>query len=140
MNRWTLRLPTLAPHTPNSRSGHWRDRHSHAREWRSTVGWVAKAARVPRVDQAAIALVGAPPDRRRRDTDSLALACKHAIDGLRDAGVLADDDASHVPTVVLQLIAPTGSKRWEWWLVIDATAEGRAPIDISWEVSTAWPG
>lgn len=39
-------------------------------------------------------------DARRRDTDNLLASCKAAFDGLRDAGVLTDDDQiTHLPVI-----------------------------------------
>lgn len=36
------------------------------------------------------------PDRRRRDAENLAPTSKAIVDGLRDVGVLPDDDTAHV--------------------------------------------
>ncbi|MFZ0324603.1 MAG: hypothetical protein WAN48_10775 [Actinomycetes bacterium] len=43
------------------------------------------------LDAAIVRLVCVVPDRRRRDPDNFTAACKGAIDGAVDAGVLRDD-------------------------------------------------
>lgn len=122
MRRWTLPLPHQPAATPNQRS--WQGRWRASQAWRQAAGWVARAQGVPRLEAASVALWVRPPDWRRRDADSWALALKHCIDGLVDAGVLPDDSWPHVPEVSVQVVLPDGSGRWEWRLSVSE----RAPL------------
>lgn len=114
----TLKLADLPINTPNSRSGHWRQRHEAQKAWREVTAWVAKAACVEPCERASVTLWGMPPDYRTRDVDGWAPALKGCLDGLRDAGVLEDDDWTRVPDVSIRVVEPDGSKRWGWWLEI----------------------
>ena len=121
---WTLDLPDQPYITPNSRP-HWSRRAQCARAWRDSTMLLAKAAKVPSLDRAEIELVMHPRTRHRRDPDSLALVGKWCIDGLVDAGVLVDDDATRVVRVSYRIV-PVGSSPREaghrWLLrVRDAT-------------------
>ena len=64
-------------------------------------------------------------DRRRRDPDNLAASLKAAWDGLRDAGVLADDDKlTHLPLrVATDRDGPR--VRVEMWETIPGRDSGR---------------
>lgn len=116
---WTLDLPDQPHHAPNSRSGHWRARYDATRAWREAAAWVAKGDSLPQVERpVVITLTVTPPDRRRRDVDSFALAYKAAVDGLRDAGVIADDSWTHVPEMRIRVAEPDGTKCWRWRLEI----------------------
>lgn len=63
------------------------------------MGWAARAAKVhQRFDKAAVTLRYHFPDNRRRDPDNY--NGKFILDGLREAGVLADDDFGHISLTV----------------------------------------
>lgn len=114
----TISLPHQPHHAPNDRNGHWRARHDAQRAWREAAGWCAR--QLDAVDPpVVVTLTGRPPDRRRRDVDGWSLAAKAAIDGLRDAGVIADDSWAHVREVRLRAVPPDGSGEWGWWLSIE---------------------
>lgn len=69
--------------------------HNKALEWAKIVGWAVKASRVTgRFSKCRVTLVYCFPDNRRRDPDNF--AGKFLLDGLRKAGVLEDDDFSHI--------------------------------------------
>ena len=91
---WTLRLPFTAPLSLNDRL----NRHARARlvrVWRDTGTVLARKARIPRLEAATAVLHYYPRTTRSRDTDNLAAySLKALVDGLRDAGVLDDDDAT----------------------------------------------
>ncbi|MDX3165950.1 hypothetical protein PV516_19370 [Streptomyces scabiei] len=56
----------------------------------------AVRARVPRLERAYVTCYLRPVDRRRRDPGNWYPSAKAALDGVVDAGVLADDDATRV--------------------------------------------
>lgn len=116
---WTLELGWLPRLNLNSRR-HWSKRHADAARWRETVGWLAKAARVPRLTRARVQLTLVAPDRRRRDADNLVPCCKAAVDGLRDAGVLEDDTPDRVEHLLPRIVGPEAGERDTWSLhVVD---------------------
>lgn len=52
--------------------------------------------------RAVLVVTAHPPDGRRRDLDNVLSALKAAVDGLVDAGLLADDAAAHLPAIVVR--------------------------------------
>jgi Holliday junction resolvase RusA-like endonuclease len=68
------------------------------REAREQAGWLAKEAGVPAqpFQKAHITITFVSGDRIRRDIDNLFAAMKPYIDGIVDAGVIADDSALNV--------------------------------------------
>jgi hypothetical protein len=80
----------------NDRYGHWAHRQRITATLRETAGWLARAQRIPRLSHAHITAAYCPPDNRRRDPANWQPSFKACVDGLVDAGVLADDDATHV--------------------------------------------
>lgn len=82
----------------NGRLGaHW---SAHAAEAAALRGWAAQQARgADPIDPCTIEFVLIWPDGRLPDTDAACLAGKHIIDGLVDAGVIADDSPDHVRAV-----------------------------------------
>lgn len=90
----TLSLPP-AGCSPNSR-GHWAKKHRAVAEYRAhadaEVRRTIRASQRPRWASAELRTTWYLPDERRRDPDNLMASLKAAIDGLRDGGVLADDN------------------------------------------------
>lgn len=119
---WTITVDHLQPITLNQRFGHWAQRNRAVQEWRSAVGWAAKEQRIPPLGRVHVTLRLTPPTRRRRDQDNYVATLKCALDGLRDAGVLADDTPEHVLWSAPHLLEPDGSKRWRVNLTIAAMA------------------
>lgn len=73
------------------------------KKWREAAAWRARQARIPRIDQPVhITLIIHRADRRKADAPNSWPSCKAAIDGLVDAGVLADDDDTHVLSTTFQ--------------------------------------
>ena len=79
---------------------------------------LALAARIPRVERADILLTYVPPPRAKKDRHPLASARvedagalaptgKALIDGMKDAGVFADDNFRHVRREIYQLLEGT---------------------------------
>ena len=88
-----LPLPNRAL-SPNARV-HWAHKAKHVREYRKTA-WAAtlEAAGPQALWTKATAKVSFFfPDNRRRDADNAMASLKAAWDGMRDAGLIADDSA-----------------------------------------------
>lgn len=80
-----------------TRRMHWAQVRRLARDVRAAANLAARAQQIPLVDRAHIVYVIHPsPQTRRRDPANWAESAKAAVDGLVDAGVLADDDSTRV--------------------------------------------
>lgn len=93
------------PLRPNDRL-HWAVKARLTREMRHTAHLRAKNANIPTLGKSAVVVTWFPPDRRRRDANSLVLASKAWIDGLVDAGIWPDDDPTHVATETYRIGPP----------------------------------
>ena len=94
---WTI-VDTERPWTANAeRRWHHHKRAEVVRDARERWGWLAKAERVPALLRVS---VEATPIKKTRaawpDVAACYPAVKAAIDGLVDAGVVPDDDPTHV--------------------------------------------
>lgn len=116
MTSYTLELPDLPVYNANSR-GHWRQRAEQVKAWREMVCWLARADRIPPLDAVEVELMMIPADRRRRDCDNTVGVLKPCIDGLRDAGVLAEDHAQIVQAVTCRITHPQPSLPAHRWLL-----------------------
>lgn len=70
------------------------------KDLRELSGWLARGARIPKLECGTVALVWYVTDARRRDPHNFTLTLKPLVDGLVDAGVFPDDDYLHVKTDV----------------------------------------
>ena len=93
---WILELPYTKPPLSLNDRMHWAKRAKLARDLRGWTALAAVAKRVPHLDHVAVELHYHPRDRRRRDADNLYATVKPCVDGLRDAGVIDDDDTTRV--------------------------------------------
>lgn len=93
MRSWTLDLGYPAPPMRENDRLHWRARAAKTKDVRERVGWLAKT-KLPRkqIERCEIHLIWSVTDRRRRDSAAANPTLKAAIDGLVDAGILADDN------------------------------------------------
>lgn len=98
---WSLRLPYSTPPLSLNDRRHWAAKARITREVRHATAVHAREQRIPRLEHARVQLLYIPRDKRRRDADNLVATLKPCLDGLRDAGVLEDDDASRVDIGVL---------------------------------------
>lgn len=91
----TIVIPGRPPNPNRTRRYHWRVRHRSDREWRT-------AARVHALHvlgrewsgpmtRARLEVIHVVPTKARRDPDNLAAGIKASLDGMVDAGVIADD-------------------------------------------------
>lgn len=106
----TLPLPPRAL-SPNAR-GHWAAKSRAVKAYRHRAEMTARVnvppSRRAKWRSAEVRWTWYLPDRRRRDPDNLAASCKSLWDGLRDAGILADDDrlVIHPPTLEIDRANP----------------------------------
>lgn len=115
MTSWELDVPLVdgkPPLNANQRLHHMR-RHTLTADIRSVVAWKAKAAKVGRHEHITVQLEYRPGDNRTRDPSNLMPTMKAAVDGLRDAGVVEDDDPRYV-TERMPIIHPGPGERRLW--------------------------
>jgi Holliday junction resolvase RusA-like endonuclease len=96
---FTIELPAGLPVPNLNDRAHWAKSAALTRDLKKTAWAMALQARVPALQRAEITVEYQPPGSRRRDPDNLAPAGKACIDGLVAAGVLPDDNSSHVAGV-----------------------------------------
>lgn len=103
---YEVRLPAGLPLLSANGREHWRRKASVTADLRQA-GLVAvrastslraalSAARGPVMERAHVLAVLHPADRRRRDPANIYPTVKAVLDGIVDAGVLADDDSTRV--------------------------------------------
>ena len=103
----TLTIPAPCSWVRSNQHGHWSVRHKLTRAWRQASAWQARAAGPPPFDgPVAIVATIHKTDRRRFDLDGHTPTVKAAIDGCRDAGLLAEDDTRFVPSLTLRAGEP----------------------------------
>lgn len=107
--RWTLRYEAK-PWTMNFARGQ-ANRWEEARltkQWRAAFGLLAFGERVPPLDRVHIICHHECKTARLADCGAVAPACKAAVDGLVDAGILPDDDPAHVLSLTFTAPRKTG--------------------------------
>lgn len=90
------------PNTANDeRRGnrHWTKTRELTRDTRKDTAWLALEAKIPHLPRIAIVVRPIFRDRRTQDLVACHPTFKAAVDGLRDAGVVDDDDPTHVVQV-----------------------------------------
>ena len=103
---WTVSLPPGEKLLNLNDRVHWRTRDRITRQIRGDSATLVRAARVPSLDRVTMEGVLHPHDRRRRDPHNWVPSFKAMIDGVVDAGVLADDDAKHLLSFTISLGEP----------------------------------
>ena len=83
-------------------------------EVRRDIGWIAKAAKIPRAQRLTVQLHYAPGRRGRQDGMNWTRTTKPAIDGIVDTGIVQDDDSEHVTELQPEIHYPPepGPKCW----------------------------
>lgn len=89
-----IELPWPKPPLNLNQRMHWAQKATQTRLIRSTVALLARGVTIP--PPCTVTLVWAVSDRRRRDTDNPAPTVKACIDGMRDAGCIAEDHSQIV--------------------------------------------
>ena len=75
---------------------HWAQATGKRRAIRQLAEQTARLSRAPHLQRARLVIHVAFPDRRRRDPHNFMATAKPIVDGLVDAGVLPDDDHTHL--------------------------------------------
>jgi crossover junction endodeoxyribonuclease RusA len=89
---FTLEYPPGTPVLNINRHKHWRVTSPVTRDLRTLTAILARKQEIPALGQVHVRVWYFPPDRRRRDSPNVTFwTSKACIDGLVDAGVLADD-------------------------------------------------
>lgn len=116
--QWVFDIPAPRHLSLNDRN-HWSVDKDVKAEWRMLAKVRAKAARVPKgLDRIEVELHAVPPTNHRRDADNLFPNVKPLVDGLRDAGIVADDTPDYVAGHRIVLHKADGRKRWRWVAVV----------------------
>jgi hypothetical protein len=92
----SLKIPGLPKRTNNSRS-HWRAKHAEAKKWKTLVANHARIyADIPKKPWANAHLTLTRHSSVRPDYDGLVSSFKHVIDGLIEAGIIANDKHENI--------------------------------------------
>lgn len=88
------------PKTPNQlKTMHWAARAKHSKQWRSAARWMAFKSQ-PKQPLRQVRLTFIRGSSRQCDYDNGIASVKPLIDGLVDAGIIADDNPSIVKAVL----------------------------------------
>lgn len=124
---WTLALPFQKPPLTLNMRLHHMARWRLEQELQTTARVLARAHKVPMCDRISVELHWRPKTRRARDGDNLFATVKPLIDGLRKAGVIADDDSTRVVHRNPVIHSPeTAVPHGVLWLVITELTPGTA--------------
>lgn len=87
---------------------HWRNRHALTATWREAAAWQARRLHIPSFGFGPVHITATihRQDKRRYDLDGMTPTVKACIDGLRDAGVLAEDDCEVIPQLTIRAGEP----------------------------------
>lgn len=106
----------------NHRFNRWKQARIVA-EIRRDVSWIAMRQAIPSMERIVVQLHYATGRRGRFDPMNFTATTKPAIDGLVDAGVVVDDDSTHVRELAPEIhLPPEPGPRC--WLIV--TADGGA--------------
>ncbi len=111
---YRLDLPWPRPPLNHNQRPSWRKKARLTKEIREAAAWLAKAAKIPASDRIVVRLHYAPGRNGRHDPMNLTATSKPAIDGLVDAGVVVDDDSTHVyeETPAVHFPPESGPRCW----------------------------
>jgi crossover junction endodeoxyribonuclease RusA len=105
VTQYEIVLPYTKPPLSLNQRLHWAVKAKLVKEVRTATAQLAKQAKIPPLEAVEITLIYTPKTARKRDTDNLFATLKPAVDGLVDAGVIADDN-TEIVTKLSVLIAP----------------------------------
>ena len=103
MKPQTLTIPAPAPWINANARDHWTKKGRLTRSWRSaSAAWARHQKLRPVTQPVVIVATVVKTNSRRFDVEHLAPTVEGAIDGLRDSGVLPEDDTRWVTEVRLR--------------------------------------
>lgn len=121
MSIQTVTVGAPGPFATTNQRHHWSVRNKITQAWRTAAAWQARADRLkPVAGPVHIEAQICRADSRRFDLDGHAPTVKACVDGLRDAGVLPEDDTRHVPSLTLT----AGPKSEVACIVLTLTPQG----------------
>lgn len=129
MTVYDLDLPWTSPPLSLNHRRHWRAHARKAAELRETAHVLAKKHRLHiggPYSHVEVTLHYVPRDRRTRDSENPIPTLKALADGLVDAGVVVDDDPTHMTKHMPVIHDPSGLKPRLWLAVAFPTFEGTA--------------
>ena len=94
--QWRIEMPAGQELLNANDRIHWSKRARITKQLRSDAHVMARYLKIPRLARARITCLYEPPDARRRDAGNWYPTFKAHVDGLVDAGVVADDDHTRV--------------------------------------------
>jgi len=108
---WRIDLPCGPLLNSNQRNHHMKE-YRLTQQIRAEATILARKEKIPPLEKVRLFAWVIPPDRRKRDPANWYPSVKAAIDGIRDAGVIPDDDAEHLvgPDMRLGVPLPCGHK------------------------------
>lgn len=114
MTTLVLDIPRPLLTTNQARSQHWRKAHRAKHETEALVRSALVAARIRTLTAPiTVSVTWYAPDARRRDSDALDFTKKAALDAMVKAGVLADDDYTHVRSSTTSVVIDRDRPRIE---------------------------
>lgn len=97
----TVTIPQPGPWLTANQHTHWRNRNARTGSWRAAAASAALDPTLCVVSPFKVSAIVWRADRRRYDLDGIAPTVKACIDGLRDAGVIEDDDTRHMTALTI---------------------------------------
>lgn len=89
----------------------WQQKAELTRTWREAAGWMARAAKVPKLQQADIEAWLVFGDARHRDAHNYYPTIKACVDGIVDVQVLPDDDSKHLRITLVDIAEPDDKRQ-----------------------------
>lgn len=128
---YRILLPITKPLSLNERL-HWAAKNRRTQEIRSAVAILArtKPYRIPHLERCTVQLEWRPRTAHRRDGDNTSPTVKAAVDGLRDAKVIDDDDTSRVTHLPVVILPPVPREPARLWLVVRPDPKPYEPGDF----------
>lgn len=124
MGTHRIDLPYTRPPLSLNDRGHWRKRAAQIAAVRSDAANLARSTKLPRnCAHAQIGLHYRPRDNRHRDPINLAATQKALVDGLRDYGLVPDDDSRYVTDLMPHIHPAEKGQPGRMWLEITTDEE-----------------
>lgn len=119
MASYRLEIPAPTQWVSANDRSHWASKARLVKEWRTTTHLWANAEHLPHITQPVqITAWVHRTDTRRADAHNRILTVKACIDGLVDAGVLADDSDKHVTAVAVRAGGVVDRKQYPLGLLV----------------------